>query len=286
METDVDSKMKETIDNVMGKLDAFNIDDLKSDGFTIRSGSKILKMTVQEDCENISLEDEIRNELKDKLSKRLLEIGAKIKGKLDEMSTFVSTVNKEYESKKRELDKKINSTNIMPDITYEHSEQGLSLSKGYDGTLLWLVQSVYWPKYIDDRIIDPKYSKRLVNHVILTIETSGNKVMNVGVRKPIGLGTFNHYHRDCWGQWSPPREWKTPDDILDIARQAEVVLETINTGSLANHSPRGLMRVSTLEKHSTLRKDGGNTLDFESNKKSDQMGINDNFVRDDIWSVR
>lgn len=286
MSKTIETKIKETMDNVMNDINDFSIDDLKSNGFTIRSGNKILKMTVQEDCDNTSIEDEILNELRDKLSERLLNIGAKIKGKLDEMSTFVSTVKNEYESKKRDLDKKINSSNIMPDITYEHTQKGLSLTKGYDGTLLWLVQSVYWPKYIDDRVIDPKYSKRLVNHVILTIETSGNKVMNVGVRKPIGLGTFNHYHRECWGQWSPPREWKTPDDILDIAHQAEVVLETINTGSLADHSPRGLMRVSTLRKHSTLRDDGGNTLDFESNKRSDQMGINDNFVRDDIWSVR
>jgi hypothetical protein len=280
-----EDKINDTMESVLNKLNSVDIDDLKVDGFQVRSGSKILKFTVQEEID-CNIEDDIRAELKEKLSKRLMQIGKTVKQKLDEMSDFVSTVKNEYESKKVDLDRKLNSANLMPDITYQHTKQGLSLSKGYDdGRLLWLMQAVYWPKYINDRIIDPKYSRRLIHHVLICVETMGDKVMNVTVKKPIGLDHFQHYHHNCWGGWVWPKKWETPDDIIDIAKQAEIVLETVNMGSLASQSPRGLMRASTLEKHSEAKKQDDVDLFSTSNKKSDAIGINDNFQRDNIWST-
>ena len=283
--TDLENKVDETMESVINKLNGLHVDDLKVDGFQIRSGNKILKFSVQEETE-CNIEDEIRKELKDKLSKRLVEIGKNVKSKLDEMSNFVSTIKIEYESKKVDLDRKLSSANLMPDITYRHAQKGLSLSKGYDdGRLLWLVQSVYWPKYVNDRIIDPKYSKRLIHHIIIAVETLGDKVMNVTVRKPIGLDSFNHYHHNCWGAWTWAKTWETPDDILEIAKQAEVVLETVNMGSLADASPRGLMRASTLEKHSEAKKQE-DVDNFNSvNKRSDSIGISDSFSRENVWST-
>jgi len=282
---EINDKINDTMDSVMKSLDSVSVEDLKVDGFQVRSGNKILKFTVQEEIE-CNIEDDIRNELKEKLSERLIKIGSTVKQKLDEMSEFVSTIKNEYEHKKVELDRKLNSSNLMPDITYKHSAQGLSLSKAYEsGRLTWFMQAVYWPKYINDRIIDPKYSRRLIHHILICIETCGNKVMNVNIKKPIGMESFQHYHENCWGGWVYPKTWETPDDIIEIAKQAEIVLETINTGSLANHSPRGLMRASTLEKHSELRKQKDVELFNTTNKKSEAIGINDGFQRDNVWSV-
>ncbi|MBU0777886.1 hypothetical protein KKF82_06475 [Patescibacteria group bacterium] len=283
---DLDTKIKETVSNMESELSTVIIDNIKTDGFSIRSGNKLLRLVVEEESP-IPYEDEIRKELKTKVSQRLLDIGIEMKRRLNELSQYVSKVKDEYEEKKRVLDSKINSNNIMPDVSYKHACKGLSIVKSNNDSnrYMWLVQGVYWPKYINNNVIEPTYSKRLINHVIFLIETSGDSIMNVSVRKPIGLSTFDHYHRNCWGGWKIPRKWKTPDDIIEIARQAEVVLETINVGSVANNSPRGLMRLMTIEKHSIPRGVENREDEHKTNQRSERIGIVDNFSRDDTWSV-
>lgn len=279
----VEKKKKDIMDSLQNQISGISIDDIKSNGFTIRSGSKILKLSVLEEISIDNIEDDIRKELSKKLSDRLQKIGETIKKKLDDMSSFVSSIKKEYEDEKEKLERRLESNEIMPNITYEHARQGLSLTKGSNGRLVWMFQSVYWPKYIDNRVIDSSYSKRLINHIIITVETLGDSVMKVGVKKPIGLGDFNHFHTNCWGHWKHNPKWKTPDDIINICKEAEVVLETINTHSLASHSPEGLMRVSTLEKHSTPMSEA--EITHTSNRRSENIGISTGFTRNNIWSV-
>ena len=62
------------------------------------------------------------------------------------------------------------------------------------------------------------------------------------------------------GTWRFPREYNTADDIIKIAKDAEAVLENVNTGSVANRNPSGLPRIDTLksniETHSATITDG------------------------------
>jgi hypothetical protein len=278
----MEDRKEETLEAISDTLNSISVDDLKSDGFTVRSGNKVLKLSVTGEYSLDKMEEEIKEEYKEKLSKNLANINRIIIKKLDDMSKFVSSIKKEYEDKTEKLEKRLESSEIMPNITPEHGNQGLSLTKGYDGRLIWMFQSVYWPKYVDNRKIEESYSRRLINHIIITVETLGNSVMSVGVKKPIGLGDFDHYHRNCWGNWKHTKEWKTPDDIIRICKEAEVVLETINTGSLASNSPQGLMRVATLMKHSVPME---SSVDFKANRKAENIGVSTDFTRDNIWSV-
>jgi hypothetical protein len=278
---------EETLNSISETLKSLSVDDLKTEGFTIRCGSKVLRMLVDVESDKSSIEDEIREELREKLQSRLNEISRVVKDRIDVMASYIDTLKSDYEDKIREAERRISSATLMPELNINHTKAGLSVSRyGKDDgdRLLWLFQSVYWPKYLDDKLIEPSYSKRLINHILITVETLGESVMNVNVRKPIGFSTFEHYHTNCWGAWKHPKTWKTPDDIIEIAQQAEVVLETINTGSLASRAPRGLVKVSTLRNH-TIIKEEGSSDNFTSNRRSQNMGVDDNFTRDNTWSV-
>lgn len=294
--SELERKYKETLEDVDGTISELNIEDLKSEGITVRSGDKVIKFEFMKEESITSIEDDIRAELKDRLTEKLKGVRSKVIEKLDNMSVYVETLKKELESKKKEYDRKISSSNLMPDISSEHAMQGLSVVRdsgsSRSDSYMWLFQAVYWPKYIEKvtnsgeiehRVINSSYSKRLVNHIIITVHTKGNTISNVGVRKPFGLENFSHYHNECWGDWHPQPTWETVDDIIKVAKEAETVLETINTGSLASHSPRGLMRISTLEKHSKINENVD--LNFNVNKKGASMGLSDNYVRDDVWSA-
>jgi hypothetical protein len=280
-----EDKRKETLESIESSLGSITLDDIKSEGVTVRFGNKIVKMSVVGEYDESNIENEIREELKKKLQKRLLEVSSVVNKKLNDMSEYFFTLKSELEIKNKELERKMESKNLMPDITLGHLYGGLSLAKGEDGSLFWVFQSVYWPKYIDnDYVIEPSYSKRLMNHILIVIETRKNKVLNVKLRTPIGFHEFEHYHTNCWGNWKFKNEWETPDDIIAIAKEAEVVLETINTGSLASRSPNGLMRIETLRKHSFLRSKE-NTEEYKATKKMENIGVTDNFARDGLWTV-
>ena len=249
---DINNRAKKDIDYMYGELNGIDINKIKSEGVTIRLGDRLVKMEFAEE-KSLGIEEEIRNEFREKLTSQLQKIKDRISTKINEMSEFVNTIKREYDRKEQDLKNRLNRSHSMPDVTIADAQRGLSVVKGSTrADFIWLVQGIYWPKYVNFRPIKQKYSKKLLTNIIFMIETRGNQVTRISTRKPIGLGYFSHYHQsnpDCWGQWKYNSTWESPEDIIKLAKEAEAVLENVNTGSIANNSPSGLPRRTTLEKH-------------------------------------
>jgi hypothetical protein len=284
-----EDKLKE----MFSYIDNVNIENLKTDGMTIRIGNQIVKLTATK-IENISIEDEIREEFRIKLSEKLNEIKVKLNDKIIELVDFTNRIKEEADRKEREIEERLRTSCMMPDINIRHAKQGLSCVKGErKDEIIWLVQGIYWPKTVGDgtnwKKIEPAYAKKMISSIIFMIVTEGKKVKGVSTRKPVGLDYFEHYHQskpDCWGKWSPKRDFKGPDDIIKIAKEAEAVLENINPRSLADRSPLALPRFATLERH-LLNKPTEkpevtilNQEDIRSGIRPNTTGTNDN-----LWSI-
>jgi len=242
-------KATEEMDTVLQQMD---VDTIRTEGITIRTGNRILKLTVADDQET-TIEDEMREEFREKIRERLQEIKSRLNSKITEMVEFTSQIREEAERKERELQRQLDRAVPMPDVLWNHAQRGLSVVKGDGkGRLIWFVQGIYKPLFVDSKPIDARYAKKLITPVVFVIRTDGKYVKGVSTRKPLGLGYFSHYHQsepDCWGNWKWESQWKTPDDIINIARQGEAVLENVNTGSIAKSEPRGLPRLETLKRH-------------------------------------
>jgi hypothetical protein len=270
---DIDKRVEKDMKFIFGQLDDVTIDNIEVDGLTIRAGTKLLKLEVIS-SEPISIEEEIRKEYKEKLHSRIQTIREKINTKISELQNFVQGIKREYDRKERDLKDKLARATPMPDVFYKHAEKGLSLVKGQNADhLIWFVQGIYWPQYVDQKPLDAKFSKKMLSNVVFQIETSGDQVTSVTTRMPIGLKFFSHYHQskpDCWGKWKFHRKWESPSDIVKVAREAEAVLSNINTGSIAEHSPSGLPRKATVFRH---------VLKDEESKKKNSMGTLNQNVR-------
>lgn len=276
-----DTAKAETIKTSMeSTLDGMSIDEVRAEGMTIRIGGRVVKLQVSEE---VSLpEDEIRAEYARRLTEKLQAIKGVLNEKMSEMSYMVEQSRQDFEEKERKLQERLATANLMPDITYEQAKQGLSVVKGGPGgtreadKLTWLYQGVYWPKTFNGRPLDPRYTKKLISPVTIEIVTVGRRVSSVTVRKTIGLGKFSHYHQtgsgDCWGQWNYPREWSTPDDILNIGRRAIAVLENVNGGSLGNRTPEGLPRAATLESK-IVSMEEARQYGFEATRGDERSGV-------------
>jgi hypothetical protein len=269
-------------------LDNIDIDTIQSDGLTIRVGDKMLKLVVV-NKNPISEIDEIKEEFRKKINEQQKIIKQKIHEKIKEITEYHNSMRIEYNRKEKELKDILSKSSPMPDVFHQHAINGLSVVKGSrKNTLIWIVQGVYWPKTMDGLTIDPKFSKKMISNVVFMIETEDKYVVSVSTRKPIGLSFFDHYHQsepDCWGKWRHKKEWKKPEDIIRIAREAEAVLENINTGSIARHNPRGLPREATIKRH--LLKDEKKKDMGALNQSTRRSGISEN-VREndmDIWSL-
>jgi len=269
-------------------LDSVDIDKIESDGLSIRVGDKLLKLNV---VSNTAIPEvsEIKEEFRQKLNEQQRLIKQKINDKINEITEYHHSMRMEYRRKEKELKDILNRSCPMPEINHTHAQQGLSVVKG-DGPdrLIWLVQGVYWPKTLDHKQIDPKFSKKMISNVVFMIETTKQTVTSVSTRKPIGLDYFSHYHQsrpDCWGKWKNQHTWRSPTDIIKIAREAEAVLENINTGSIADQNPRGLPRKSTLGRHIVESKKSQKMGTL--NQTTRRSGITEEIRREDgeVWSL-
>lgn len=278
----------ESFKSILNYLDEADVDKIKTDGMTLRVGGKMLHFSSVDE-NPITVEEEIRNELKEKLNSQQVIIKNKINNKISEMVSYFNEIKREYQRKEIEMERKLNDTTLMPNVQWNHAERGLSVIKGSGrDKLIWLCQGIYWPKYVDKKPIEKKYSKRLISNVIFLVETKGTHVLDVSTRQPIGLDYFDHYHQskpDCWGYWKFEKKWNTPDDIIKISKEAEAVLENVNTGSIANSSPRGLPKKNTLLKH--LSKSNEEDFLGNLNQQVRRSGITeDNRTNDmDVWSL-
>jgi len=292
---EIDSNLSETaqrtLTEMFGIVDSVQVDDIQNEGITIRSGNKLLKLQVVSE-EPIAIEDEIREEFRQKLRTKMQEIKNRLNQKVTEIVESTSRIKAEAERKERELKRQLQQAIPMPQVTMEHAKRGLSVVKGSrQGELIWLVQGVYWPKFVDQRPIEPRYSKKLISNVIYMVQTKDNRVTRVSTHKPIGLEYFDHYHQqnpDCWGQWSYPKSWRNADDIIAIARAAEAVLENVNSNSIAHSSPRGLPRKATLFRHRVInsRSERRRATDERLNigQESVRTGVTGNTTQD-VWSI-
>jgi hypothetical protein len=221
----------------------------------VRHGNKVFSYKVESVDEEFDVET-IKNEIKEIYSKRLSEIKTKVTEYIQEFKFIYDKEKKKVEDKKLELDARLQSSNIMPEITEYHLQQGLSVVKGSgDGSFIWTYKSVYHPKIFGGKVIDPTQSKKMITPINIIIKTTGESVTKVVVMRSVGWSKFEHYHSmgidsDCWGDWKySNHKYKTPDDIIEIGKHASAVLERINPHSFGNQSPKGLPRPATIRKY-------------------------------------
>jgi len=276
----------EQFKSVFNDLDMIDIDKIKTDGMSMRIGNKLVIFKSIED-NPISVEDEIRNELREKINSQQKLIRDKINAKISEMVEYFNQVKREYLRKENDLKRTLRNSTAMPNVEFNHAQRGLSVLKGSNGEIIWLVQGVYWPKTIDGKPIEKKFSKKMISPIVFLIKTNDNKVHDVSTRQPIGLDYFDHYHQsrpDCWGQWKHSKDFKTPDDIIKIARDGEAVLENINTSSIATGSPRGLPRKSTILKHIVKNKEEDVLGSLNQQIRRSGISVDTGSDSLDVWS--
>jgi len=285
-DTEVKSRHKEMLD----ELESISVEDLKSEGVSLTFGGKTFKLTDLEIIEEDTVEEKLRKEFKEKLNSQQQRIRDKINEKINQLLIMHQNKQQELDRKEKAMKKKYSSVAMMPEITENHMLRGLSVVKGNTmDELLWVYRGVYNPRFLivydnyNDKQRKPLPS-RLVNRmkkpILLLLKTKGNKITNVSTHVSANNGDrtlprLQHYHQtgssDCWGSWHHQESWKTPDDILQCAKDAEAVLETINSGSYASRGPAGLPRTATLEKAvrdvevedlpTTVERDGGNDIE-------------------------
>jgi hypothetical protein len=281
------SEFDKTLKEIRATLDSMDVNAVRTDGVSLRMGDKVYALSLI--SENPIPESvEIREEHKQKVNKKLEEIFNVVHTKLSEMSAFTQQFREECERKELELKRKLDSAQIMPQITEDLQKAGLSVALGNERNgLTWFYRGMYWPKTVDRKPIESKFAKKLVTPIIILLQTSGDKVTHVSTRSLIGLHYFSHYHQrnpDCWGQWKHETRWKTPQDILRVAKEAEAVLENINSASLANRNPSGLPSSEILEKHVEAR---AGEIKTELREEIERVGATAfTTVRDtDMWST-
>ena len=231
-----------------------DLNNIKSEGITIRTGNQVLKLTV---TDMVSLpEDDIKEELEKKYFEAITSLKTQFDIYKEQMSFAIDKKKAEYEEKEKQLRTQLNKTNSLPNIKEEHCNQGLGVVNSDDGGLVWVYNCVYQPKYINKKIIDPSFAKRLMTPVTIKIYTNSEDcVVNMRLVKIIGHSKFQHYHSlsgssDCWGEFSySGKKIDSPEDAIKLAKDALVVLETINEFSIGKRNPKGLSRFDTLMKH-------------------------------------
>jgi len=282
----LEEQIKESKDSMFTSLDNIDIEGLKAEGISMRIGDRLLKFSIDTDNPIPDI-DIIKADFRNKLNEQQKRIKEKINAEIEKINGYHNSLKAESERKEKILEKKLKETQPMPNITYEDAMKGLSLTKGQlQDTLCWLISGIYWPKTLDFKPLDIKFTKRMVSSVVYMIITKGKYITEVSTRKPIGLDFFNHYHQskpDCWGKWTYKNTWETPTDILAIGRQAESMLENINTGSLATNNPRGLPRINTVKKNVVTERHSVEAISRESLRQ----GITGDIRQDDteVWSL-
>ena len=285
-------RAQEALKNMCDEIDTtVDLDNIKLDGFTIRSGNKLLKLEVVYE-KPITVEEEIREEYRLKLRGKLQEIKTRLSDKINDVVQMTSRIRQEAESKEREMKEKLRRMKSMPEITWSQAKQGVSIVQGETrDEICYLIHGVYYPKFVNDKPIDPIYAKNLITPIIFFFRTVNNRITEFSTRKPQNLEYFPHYHQqrpDCWGQFRYDRSFNNVDDLLKIKYAAEAVLENVNTGSIATQNPRGLPRKVTLLRHlvniPTAIKKAEKTRLTQDQIRS---GIADSIriTQNDVWTV-
>jgi len=295
------TEVKSRHDQMISELESINLDDLKAEGLKISLGGKTFTFKDVEVVADESVEDRIRNEFKDKLNTQQQRIREKINAKINQLLVMHQQKQREMDRQAEQLKKKFAESAMMPDLDESHLARGLSVVKGSsNNSLVWVYRATYNPRFIihypgntvrEGNKVKKPIPTRLVNRMkqdmLILIKTKNNNVTSVATRTLKRMSPFPHYHQqttqDCWGNWTYPKSWRTPNDIIQIAKAAEAILETINQGSLAERSPNGLPRVNTIIK----AVEDINPIDEKIIKETSGRDLrrrNDSNDDEDIWS--
>lgn len=274
-----ENEVEERKTEMLRILESIDVNKIRQDGVTINICGKLFKFNGLEELSEENTEERIRKEYREKLNDQQQRIREKINAKVNQLLVMHQRKSAELKRKEKELEQKYKNSAKMPDITWQHFSQGLSVAKGTSNDeLIWSYFGVYNPKTLDFKAIPQRLVNRMKQPIIIVVKTKGRIVNKVETykRQGVSMNYFPHYHQakpDCWGKWKHDSTWNTPDDILRIAKNAQAVLENINTGSAADRSPEGLPRMDTLKKHV---RENPNARIVRGEEDTDD---------DDVWSV-
>lgn len=234
---------------------ATDLNSIQANGISIRCGNKLIRMSVTEETV-ISDEQSYREDLKKEFDVAYMGLVKQFDEYKSQMREALNTEKMKIKRTQEELDRRLKQTVVLPTLTDFHLKQGLSVYVGPDGGRLWSFKTVYAPKWVGNRRIEPDFAKRLVTPVIINLITRADGACHsMIVRQYMGDRKFIHYHStsetsDCWGTFkfsgSPAN---TPEEAMELCKKASFLLEVINDASIANRNPRGLSRYDTLCKH-------------------------------------
>jgi len=173
----------------------------------------------------------------------------KYKKKIEELSCMIKNMKVEYDRKELILKNQIKYS--LPKINYDLIKRGM-FAVNWNGRTAYLVRGVYKPVTIDDKMLSSLKAKKLTKNIyFFFLVDAGNKIWELSTRNVEDLDYFEHYHQarpDCWGRWHPPNHFKNLEDLFSIARSAELILENINSHSIARSSPTGFPPIGMLKR--------------------------------------
>jgi len=255
-----------------------DLSGIQADGISIRSGNKIIRLQVTEEVV-VDDTDAIKKDLEAKFAQKYQGLEVEFDKYKEQMKYSLREEKNKLDRKQQQLDRQLNETQTMPIITTKHMYDGLSVATSERGGLVWSFKTVYAPKFVGSRKIDPTFAKRLVTPISIELSTNsdgkGNRLI---VRQILGNKKFHHYHSmsqssDCWGNFTfDGKKFNSPEDVIDFLKEASLVLETINNMSIGTNNPRGLSRLATLEKH-LLKADDVDDSKVATNPRNARAGV-------------
>lgn len=273
-----------TIESFGDFKDSSDLQSIVKNGFKVTVGNKILNFNLTE-VEELEM-DQVREELKKLYQEKLYNLREVINEKFYALSESYESIKEKLEDE-LEKSKETNSKFVMPDITLNHANDGLSVVRGEENDELhWLFRGIYRVETVDDINIDPEMSKRTETPAIIMISTKDNKVTNVKIKSWGFLKNFSHYHSisegssdDCWGNWEYYQNWETPEDIIEIGKHAFAILRNVNTDSPGDESPAFLPPLGELVE---AKINNSNDLNYNSEVTERLQGRNESNY---IWNI-
>lgn len=242
----------EAMKEKLGKTESLLI----SEGMTVRIGNRLVKLQVSSE-ETIPDED-LKRDYQMALDQYKKEMAEMYEAYTESMAYTLREKSRTYEEAIAKLQSTVRNKATLPMVLEHQAEAGISVALD-DRTKypVWYFKGVYAPKYVNGKVIDPTFAKKLMTPVVIKIVCdNGYKVSKMIVTQIIGNRKFSHYHsfsgdtRDCWGSFSfQGTVCDDADKAIKLGRDAIVVLETINELSIAQRSPAGLPRFSTVIKY-------------------------------------
>lgn len=277
-------------------LSVEDVSEFTSKGISVRVGNRLLKFAVSSET-TITDEDAIKKEYDDKLAAEIKRLNDSLSEYKSQLKFAVDKERRKVVEETEKLQRRMNEVSSLPSLTEDHLRNGLSVAKSHQYNLVWNFKTIYAPKFVNERRIDPTFAKKMITPVIIEVHTDiENKVRILKVNQIMEGKKFTHYHSfsgrsgDCWGnlQYSG-KIVNTPDEMMTFCREAAFLLEVINAMSVASRNPKGLPRWATLEKNllaAEVEVEGPKTA---VNQRNQRLGVTEtslnNEVAENVWSV-